>query len=156
MTHPAEDTVALRHHALTCKSKDAFGAGTGMHPSAIWGLVMEVSYDDGTISVVSLIDGTASMYISTGGGIIGAGEDDNIGGLSSTIASGGGTFFARYGEPVTDFPVPATDHVHFYFLSDAAVLKTDEYTETALGEDTLPLSPLFHAMHVLISMMQQE
>ncbi|MBU0859174.1 MAG: hypothetical protein KJ667_04495 [Alphaproteobacteria bacterium] len=150
-----DDIAALRHAALTAKSKDAFGE-TGMHPSAIWGVIMEVTYEDGTITVISMVDGSATLYVSTGGGITGAGEDEHIAGLSSTISSGGGTFFARYGKPVKTFPVPATDNVHFYFLSDAKVLKTDEFTEDELAEDKLPLSPLFQAMHVLISTMQEE
>lgn len=149
-----EDTIALRRVALTSKSVDVFGE-TGMHPQAIWGVVMDITYDDGTVTVVSLVDGTASLYVSTGGGIVNAGEAEHIAGLSSTIASGGGTFFARYGRDVTgEPPVPANDHVHFYFLSDAKLLKSDEFSEDELAGDSLPLSPLFQAMHVLISQMQ--
>lgn len=150
-----EDTLELRRKVLAAKSKDVFGE-TGMHPSAIWGVVMDVTYDDGTITVVSLIDGTASLYVSTGGGIIGAGEDEQIGALSSSVASGAGMFFARYGAQVKDYPVPAEDHVHFYFLSDAQILKTAEYHEDELAGDGAPLSPLFQTVHTLISLMQEE
>jgi hypothetical protein len=154
MTEDIEDTAELRRVALTSKSKDVFGQ-TGMHPNAIWGVVMEAAYDDGTITTVSLVDGTASLYVSTGGGIVNAGEDEHIGGLSSTIASGGGTFFSRYGKPVKDYPHPEKDKIHFYFLSDAKVLKTDAISEDDLADDKLPLSPLFQAFHVLISTMQE-
>jgi hypothetical protein len=155
MMSEAEDTLEMRRKLLASQSKDVFGE-TGMHPSAIWGVVMDVTYDDGTITVVSLVDGTANLYVSTGGGIIGAGEDEHIGGLSSTIASGGGMFFARYGKAVKEYPMPAINHVHFYFLSDAKILKTDEFLEDELAEDKAPLSPLFQTVHTLISTMQEE
>lgn len=150
-----EDSLEIRRKILTSKSKDLFGE-SGMHPLAIWGVVMDVTYDDGTITIISLVDGTANLLVSSGGGIIGAGEDEHIGGLSSTIASGGGMFFARYGKAVKDQPMPQPEHVHFYFLSDSQLLKTDEILEDDLGTDKSPLSPLFQTIHTLIATIQEE
>jgi hypothetical protein len=40
----------------------------------VWGLVMDWSLESGLATIVSLADGTTSMYLSSGGGTIGAGE----------------------------------------------------------------------------------
>jgi hypothetical protein len=150
-----EDTEALRLNILKSKSKDIFGQ-TGMHPNAVWGVIMDVTYDDGTITAISLVDGTADMYVSTGGGITGGSEDESIAGLSSTISSGGGTFFARYGKETNDLSPPSENNVQFFFLTDSKTLKTDQVNEDELADDNLPLSPLFQAFHVMISALQSE
>jgi hypothetical protein len=42
--------------------------------SPVWGGMLEMGYPNATVSFVCLRDGTTSMYTSSGGGIIGAGE----------------------------------------------------------------------------------
>lgn len=147
-THP------LRDLAFTLKSKDILGSDD-THPQAIWGVIMETAYEAATVTLFSMVDGTTSLYFSNGGGIIGSGAHEHIGGLSSSIASGSGLFFSAYATPVTKFPYPAPDHVHFYFLSDSQILKTNELNEEELGEDAYALSPLFHTMHMLIASIQE-
>lgn len=144
----------LREQAFKMKSKDFIGE-EGVHDEAIWGLMMEITYEEGSLSVLSLIDGTASLYFSNGGGVIGSEQHEHIAGLSSAIASGSGIFFSDYAEETKEFPLPETDHVHFYFLSDAKTLKTNGFSEDDLDDDLLPLSPLFHTMHMLIANIQE-
>lgn len=144
----------LRELAFATKSKDIFG-NDDTHPEAIWGVIMETAYEDFSLTLVSLVDGACSLYISNGGGVIGAGEHAHVAALSSSIASGSGIFFSAYAAPVTEFPYPSPDHVHFYFLSDSQILKTVELSEEELGEDAYPLSPLFHAIHLLIGSMRE-
>ena len=53
-------------------------ATVGLHPSAelsqVWGVLMEMGFPDGAATIVSLADGTTSLYTSEGGGVIGGGE----------------------------------------------------------------------------------
>jgi hypothetical protein len=53
-------------------------SSVGIHPTQetpnVWGLVMDWNLDRAVATIVSLADGTTSMYLSTGGGSIGAGE----------------------------------------------------------------------------------
>lgn len=144
----------LRNTAFKTKSKDFLGAD-GTHEDAIWGIIMEISYPEGSLSLLSRVDGTASLFFSNGGGVIGSEEHEHIAGLSSAIASGSGVFFSEYAEPTKDFPLPEAENVQFFFMSDSQILKTGEFSENDLGEDLLPLSPLFHAMHMLIAQIQE-
>lgn len=143
-----------RDQIFAMKSTDFIGENN-VHEEAIWGVAMEISYEEGSLTLLSLIDGTASLYFSNGGGVFGAEQHDHIAGLSSAIASGSGIFFSDYAEETRDFPVPEADHAHFYFFSDAKIMRTDGFPEGDLGEDQLPLSPLFHAMHMLIATIQE-
>jgi hypothetical protein len=47
---------------------DRFTAGR-----TVWGALMEMGYPNGAATLVSLADGTTSLYTSTGGGTIGGG-----------------------------------------------------------------------------------
>ena len=53
-------------------------ATVGLHPSAelprVWGALMEMGFPDGAATIVTLADGTTSLYTSEGGGVIGGGE----------------------------------------------------------------------------------
>jgi hypothetical protein len=40
---------------------------------AVFGVLMETGYPEAVVSLVALSDGTASLYFSNGGGIIGTG-----------------------------------------------------------------------------------
>ena len=55
-------------------------ASLGIAPTpeldVVWGALVEIGLDNGSVTFVSLADGTTSMYTSTGGGVIGAGAHD--------------------------------------------------------------------------------
>jgi hypothetical protein len=44
----------------------------------VWGGLMEMAFPEGAATLVSLADGTTSMYTSTGGGVIGGGAHDSV------------------------------------------------------------------------------
>lgn len=66
-------TVNLRSKMLSLDP-----ATVGLHPSAelprVWGALMEMGFPDGAATIVTLADGTTSLYTSEGGGVIGGGE----------------------------------------------------------------------------------
>jgi hypothetical protein len=51
-------------------------AGTGF--PRVWGALMETGYPNAVASVVSLVDGTTSLYTSSGFGIIGGGAHPDV------------------------------------------------------------------------------
>jgi hypothetical protein len=55
---------------------DSAGAGLRQGPGheAVWGALMETGSPRGTASLMGLADGTTSLYLSSGGGIIGGGS----------------------------------------------------------------------------------
>ncbi len=44
----------------------------------VWGFMMEIFISQNWVNLVCVADGTVSIYIGTGGGIIGAGEHDSV------------------------------------------------------------------------------
>lgn len=146
-----EGTVGLRNLLFEHRSKDLLG-DEALSPEQIWGLVMETTYDDMSATVFCLADGSTSLYYSNGGGILGAGEQGEAKELAAVLACYAPLFFVPYAEQeiCKDFPYPSKGNVHFYFLSDLGSLKTDEVEEDTLGNNQHILSPLFHAVHMLI------
>src|SRR6266496_5608660 len=57
-------------------------AELGLSPSPrlprIWAMLMEMGLDTGTASLVAVADGTTSLHLSTGGGVIGGGEHQAV------------------------------------------------------------------------------
>lgn len=148
-------TTESRNAVFKLKSRDVVGVDNE-HAEMVWGIVMEATYDDGTLSAVALIDGTANLLNSKGNDILGADKHDNIAGLSSAIVNGGDLFFAGYGEEVKETPVPDANNVHFYFLTDTAILKTDQAEEELMEDHDHPLAPLYHTMQLLMSVVQEK
>lgn len=116
------------------------------HP--VWGMVMETGFEDGWFTLVALADGTTSLYFSTGGGVIGAGELQPVRDAAGHYLSGAQYFFDR-ASPVSDTPRPATGKVIFYFLGFEGI-SAYEAPEQKLGIGADDLSNLFYAAHAVI------
>jgi len=143
----AEVFRELRAQALQLKANDA-----GLKGST-FGLLMETGYPEAVVTLVALSDGTASLYFSNGGGIIGAGQHERPATAARSLVA-----FAAHNlghlSKATDFPLPRPSHTRFYALTETGVL-TAEVVETDLGENRHVLSPLFHAAHALIAEMRE-
>ena len=148
-------TRALRDQVFKNKSKDFMAEGEFPEYKS-WGLVMETAYDDLVITFVALIDGTAKIFMSSGGETLDAGLNEEVANYACIMVDSFGLFFLPYTEPepVTEFPYPTPGNTHFYFMCDQEIVKTEEVDENILGEDEHPLSPLFHSVHNLMAMMR--
>jgi hypothetical protein len=86
----------------------------------VWGVIMERGYKKGVATVVALADGTANLYISSGGSVVGGREypptrlaalklcDQAADSLADTVAA-------------HDFPAPKQGRVRFYVLTTDGV-----------------------------------
>jgi hypothetical protein len=54
------------------------GLAQGPEHQVLWGALMETGYPRGTATLMALADGTTSLYLSTGGGVIGGGFHDAV------------------------------------------------------------------------------
>ena len=123
------------------------GAGEPWNGATV--AAMELSVDGGTATILAVADGTVSMYLSTGGGVIGAGEHAAVRAegrrFRSVVADSRGSL-----APTVDFPLPAPGQVRFH-----AVLGPDRATaaapETLLRGGRHPLSPLYAAGQDLLT-----
>jgi hypothetical protein len=105
--------------------------------------LMEMAVGDATVSIVVVADGTVSLYTSTGGGTLGAGEH-----LSAWHA--GQRFLqaaadsAPFMKPTSDFPQPAEGFVRFHVRTPEGDV-TGEASEESLRARRDELAPLYLA-----------
>jgi hypothetical protein len=65
--------VDLRARLISSSPKQ-FGLKPTMELPRVWAAMLDVGVPNGAASIVAVADGSASMYTSVGGGVIGAGE----------------------------------------------------------------------------------
>jgi hypothetical protein len=111
--------------------------------------MMEIGTERAVASIVAIADGTVSMYLSTGGGVIGAGEHDPVRAAAirfRTVVAESRHLLSRG----ADFPLPQPGEVRFQ-----ARIGDDGFsgaaTEAALRGGRDPLSPVYAAGQDLLA-----
>ena len=142
---PAELSAKLRSQLLHGTASEF-----SIEPvSGVWGVLMEIGYPDAAATLVALGDGTASLYLSSGGGVIGGGPHPSINEAARRLVGLAGGYTTKMSQ-TSDFPLPASGEVTFYVLTTKGVLKADA-REKALSGGKHPLSELFFAGHDVIT-----
>jgi len=109
-----------------------------------WGVL------NGTATVVAISDGTASVYLSSGGGSIGGGQShDPIHKAAQKMVSVAAEFRSQM-RPATTYPLPERGQVIFYCIADLAVF-TANASEEELTSHRHPLSRLGDAAQNIIT-----
>ncbi len=114
---------------------------------------METGYPEAVATLAVFAEGSTSLYFSSGGGVIGAGEHESV-------RETHGPFFAeaeaRLGAftKATDTPLPTEGRVRFYVRTFRGTLTADALEED-LGEMRHELSDLFHAGHSVLSAVRE-
>jgi hypothetical protein len=119
----------------------------------VWTVLMETGYPEAVASLVTIADGTTSIYFSSGGGIIGAGEHQSVREASARLIALVDAHLDEL-EPTSAHPLPSEGRVRFYARTFDD-LRTAEADEEMLGEGRHPLSPLFHAAHEVIATVRE-
>lgn len=104
---------------------------------------MELGLGKGVATIVSLVDGTTSMYLSSGGGVIGAGGHDHVRQASSRFVLKGEEYLLRF-SPTESFPVPGPEQVFFYALTYEGGFVVEAPYDEMMAERS-ELTPLFAA-----------
>jgi hypothetical protein len=149
---PAEVAAGLREQAFAVEPAQVSAKQSPGHPRT-WGLVMETGYPKAVASLVTFCDGTTSMYFSSGGGVIGAGQHAEVREASKTLLASADGYLKDF-VPTAAHPLPDAGRVRFYARTFDG-LKTAEADEKELGEGRHRLSPLFHAGHQVIAYLRQ-
>ncbi|MBN2387823.1 MAG: hypothetical protein JXB85_12465 [Anaerolineales bacterium] len=112
---PAEAAAGLRNLALMIDP-----AQVGIEPSKanprVWGVLMELGMGEAVVTLVSLADGTTSMYFSTGGGYLGSGEDPDAARASKDLVLKAEKSLDHIPEAAT-CPQPRPGNVSFHVLT---------------------------------------
>lgn len=114
----------------------------------VWGVLMEIGYPEAVATLVTLADGTVSIYFSNGGGMIGFGKDETR--RASGAFLGMAPKYITYASHTNVFPLPSKGYTRFYFLTFDGIF-TVEKKENDLGNWRSPLSPFFHKGHEVIT-----
>jgi hypothetical protein len=150
--NPAAHAAALRSLAL-----ENTAASIGIAPTSdgkqVFGVLMETGYAGGVVTLVCFADGSASIYFSNGGGVIGCGARAPVAKAAKSFVARAADYLDRL-PAATEFPLPAVGMVRFYFRTFDGTL-TFEALEDDLGNNRLSQSPLFHAGHAVISAIRE-
>lgn len=132
---------------------DEIGISRATYPHKAWGVVMEAGTDGGFYTLVTLADGSTSLYFSNGGGIIGAGEHEPVRKASQAFIALADDWIGS-ATPAGSYPPPAIGQTTFYFLTFDGT-PTYSAAETELGEGRDKFSPFFHAGHEVIAAIRE-
>lgn len=148
MAEPENVYERLRRQILEVSPADV-----GIEPSAelpdVFAVMMETGHDRGTSTLVALADGTTSLYLSSGGGIIGGGAHAQVAAATRALLLAVQRRLAEFTDPGND-EVPATDRVAIRALTYTG-RRSVEADEDDLGYGRHPLSELFLAAHAVIT-----
>jgi len=121
----------------------------GVSGREVWGAVMDLGFPGGVASLVSLEDGTTSLYTSTGGGVIGGGAHQSV--VDATLAFlDAVAVYAPQFDPTDSDELPEPGHVRFHALVFDGRRGADA-DEGDLQARVHDLWPLYYAGHQVIT-----
>jgi hypothetical protein len=143
-----EAYLGLRNLILT-GSRTKFSLPVTSQPTEPWGVVMDWKIKNGTVTVVAMSDGNASIYLSSGGGSLGGVGQEPIQNAAKKAVSLASAVQPQM-KATRTFPLPGTGEVEFYALTDAGVF-TANVPEADLRAGRGPFSNLGNAMQEIIA-----
>jgi hypothetical protein len=133
----AEVMKRLRDRLFT-SSPEEIGLSGEAANAKVWGALMELGLPSGVGTVVSMHDGSTSLYTTTGGGVIGVTSAQ-----AKRFVAEAEKHLAQM-EPAKSFPYPNVGRIKFYVLTREGVYVA-EANEKELAGGGHSLSPLFKA-----------
>ncbi len=149
---PQQMYVELRNQVLQLTPADL---GEDAHEAPLLALLMETGYPEGVATLVGVVDGSASLYFSNGGGVIGAGGRAEVARATRRWLELGAGSLERLARSAEDPPPPSKGLTQFVAVTPAG-LRGAVAPEGDLGEERHELSPLFHAGHDVITQIRLE
>ena len=144
----AEAYVGMRKQVLKLDDKQI----PEIKGKEVWAVLMETGRDEEVISVVAVAEGSASLYYSNGGGMIGLGKDTNVRSSSLAFVKKSASFL-KFMKRVEAFPLPKPGQTVFYLVTPKGVYSYQADRDD-LGRQQDKLSALYYAGHELIARMR--
>lgn len=116
------------------------------------GVLMETGLPEAVVTLVAMCDGSASLYFSNGGGIIGAGQHDKPRAAAQNLLVDACEFLGQM-EPTCSYPLPRRGNVRFFLVTRDGVLSSEVAEEDL--EDEHPLTALYVRAHELITAIRE-
>lgn len=118
-------------------------------PNNVFGVLMETGYPEAVVTLVTIADGTVSLYFSNGGGIIGVGEYRKPREACNEFINFAPRFIQMF-RRTKEYPLPTPGQTIFYFITLDGIY-TAASSEDDLGNNRSALSPLFHKAQDVIT-----
>jgi hypothetical protein len=119
-------------------------------PNGIWGAVVDFALPAGLATIVTLADGTTSLYLATGGGTIGAGAHAAVRNAGAKLLKLAGQHLERFTK-TTEYAPPAPGNVGFFLLKSDGVYASAPLAATVLTQKKSELSDLFWAANDVLT-----
>jgi hypothetical protein len=143
MTEGEQAYKGLRELALKI-SPDELGLKLDSNATTAYGVVMEFTLPKATVTLTSYSSGDASLYFSTGGGVLGGVGHETVRNAVRKFVSSAQTFLSKTKE-VASFPLPPTGATHFYVLTNHGVYGSPELISDDLKNPESEFFALFAA-----------
>ena len=143
----------LRLRLLTVAASELNLSASPDHP-VVWAGLMDWHVGPGVATLVAVADGTVSLYLSHGGGVIGAGTHDEVLRAARRFLASLEAHRALLG-PVDPSPLPGPGGVRFIARTFDATVASPELAADTLGSGGHPLSPVFDLAQELIAAIRQ-
>jgi hypothetical protein len=132
----------LRSLALNAKPAD-LGLTLNSDAVSVYGIVMDMGLERGTATLTAFSTGDASLYLSTGGGIIGGIGHAPVRQSVRAWIQSASEHLASFSATAT-FEVPANGQVRFFVLTNRGILGTT-VREADFHSDKVDLAPVWYA-----------
>ncbi len=148
-TNKTEIFMGLRNKILNAKSEDLNIQLDSSASRRVWGIVTDIAMQTGSVCLVAMIDGSASLYFSTGGAIQSGVGDDKIRDAATNYARQCDKFISNT-KITREYPLPKPGEITFYMLTNNGIYSASaQKSELVNGQNVL--SPMFFAANNLVS-----
>ena len=147
----AEAYAGLRKQVLDLRPGD-LSLPSEDHPAVI-AVLMETGYSEAVVTLVAVADGSASLYFSNGGGVIGAGDHEEVTTAAKSFVSSSQEYLPK-ASPTETYPLPQRGSVRFYLVTGKGIY-TAQGVKDDLGYNRHEFSGLFHKGHELIAAIRE-
>lgn len=114
----------LRNMAFTT-TPEMLGLSLPADKTIVYGVIMDWGMEGGTATSVSYQTGDASLYLSSGGGVIGGGQHQNVNNAAKQFVSLAQSFLDKTTKTEIT-TLPSTDEVKFYLLTNKGIFVGQE------------------------------
>ena len=117
----------LRNMAFST-TPDQLGLELPVDQASVFGVVMDWEMDGATATTVAYLTGDASLYLTTGGGVIGGGQHENVKIAAKQFVTIAQTYFDKSSKTEKQL-LPAKHQVNFYLLTNKGLFVGQEEIE---------------------------
>jgi hypothetical protein len=121
---------------------------SGLQENEVYGVVMDWDIGKGIVSLITYKTGDASMYLSSGGGIIGGGQHVNVNKASKQFVKFASNYIDK-SVKADSTPIPDKNCVRFYFLTANGKYFAQEQMKNIENESSVWLDYFNEANNVI-------